>query len=270
MYGSNLKAKVIESVNELEKIASIKFGQKWSVTNMTTVGVTTYERAVRTVWYTSDGRSKTKAYFISVYDNAFSLLESIFVNVSNYILPNAFAASKQFKLIKKLMINIPAANTGLTNIKGSYNDDREFGKWIDQFLKSVNKKVNDAHSRLQNYLITAGLLDPKIRENKKLMKADSTSISPYRLASTPIRIQSAIPPGSSDDEESSGSPPPDALPEIPQRAISLRKSQSQSEPAPIYMHNMEFEGAPSDSDSGEDVNQFMSNLDQKINSPDIF
>lgn len=248
MYNSSLKAKVSELVLELEKISSIKFGQKWSVSNMNVMSDTVSERIMRTTWYTNDGRSRTKAYFISVYDNAFTVLDSVFTNVANYILPNDFPKSKQFKLIKKIMINIVSANTGLTNIKGSYSDDKEFGKWIHSFIKSINKKVTDAHYRLQNYLIAGGLIDPRVRDNVKLMKAESVSLSP---GSAPIDIPGVKIP----------KPTPLPMPIKP-----LKNSSTGAEP--IYMSTMEFEGDPSEDSSGAEpdkkVEHFVENMENVL------
>ena len=255
MYNGVLKAKVGESVSELEKIATIKFGQKWSVTTMNAVNSTPIDKMMRTGWYTSDSRNSTKAYFISVYDNAFALLESIFTNIANYIMPHDFPKSKQFKLIKKLMINITSANTGLHNIKGSYAEDREFGKWIKSFIKSINSKLADSHYRLQNYLIAGGLINPKVRDNQKLMRAESISLSP-RSAPIDIATKQTLEP----------------LIEPPLERKSLKKSTAE----PTFMSVMDFEGAPSDQDEEKDekIEKFVFDidnaLDNNIDSDELF
>jgi hypothetical protein len=249
MYNGVLKNKVGESVSELEKIATIKFGQKWSVSTMNTINATPNDRVLRTLWYTSDSRNSTKAYFISVYDNAFALLESIFTNIANYIMPCDFPKSKQFKLIKKLMINITSANTGLHNIKGSYAEDRDFGKWIKSFIKSINSKLADSHYRLQNYLIAGGLINPKVRDNQKLMRAESISLSPR---SAPIDI-------TPNSTKPTLEPPLD------------RKSLKKSIAEPTFMNVMDFEGAPSDDDEDEQdqkIEKFVLDIDNAIDNND--
>lgn len=247
MYNGVLKTKVGESVGELEKIATIKFGQKWSVSTMNAINSTPIDRVMRTGWYTNDSRNSTKAYFISVYDNAFALLESIFTNIANYIMPHEFPKSKQFKLIKKLMINITSANTGLHNIKGSYAEDREFGKWIKSFIKSINSKLADSHYRLQNYLIAGGLINPKVRDNQKLMRAESISLSP-RSAPIDIGTKNAIEP--------------------PLERKSFKKSTAE----PTFMSVMDFEGAPSDPDDEKDkeekIEKFVLDIDNALDNND--
>jgi hypothetical protein len=259
MYSAPLKSKVRESAEELEKIASIKFGQKWSVTNMAAVCNTMGERITRTVWYTDDGRSKTKAYIVSVYDNVFNLLESVFTNVANYVMPTAFAGSKQFKLIKLLMTGIPAANTGLVNLKGSYSDDKDFSKWVDAYIKSINKRTTDAHARLQNYLILGGLLNPRVRENTGIIRSESFGLA----ISAPIPIGTAFtspigtPPGLVPTINISPRPPSTTAPPPPKRNLSQRSLNSSGGGGggvpgePIYMNMMEFEGVKTESDSDD-------------------
>ena len=154
------------------------------------------------------------------------------------------------------MINITSANTGLHNIKGSYAEDREFGKWIKSFIKSINSKLADSHYRLQNYLIAGGLINPKVRDNQKLMRAESISLSP-RSAPIDIATKQTLEP----------------LIEPPLERKSLKKSTAE----PTFMSVMDFEGAPSDQDEDEKeekIEKFVFDidnaLDNNIDSDELF
>jgi hypothetical protein len=164
MNSQALKKKVNECVADLEKLASIKFGQKWSVTGMAPISQTVSNKVMRACW-SNDSKETTKTYIKTVYENSFMILNSIFDNISNYIPAVDFPKSKLFKQINKLMTHIPSANMGVNNLKGSYSDQEDFTDWISAHIKSVNNKMTNLHRRFQTYLVSGGLIDPSVLKN---------------------------------------------------------------------------------------------------------
>ena len=80
MNSQALKKKVNECVADLEKLASIKFGQKWSVTGMVPISQTVSNKVMRACW-SNDSKETTKTYIKTVFQ--IISLQSIFLN-QNY------------------------------------------------------------------------------------------------------------------------------------------------------------------------------------------
>lgn len=165
MNGSTQKKKVKECIFELNKLSSIKFGQKWSVTNMEPVSSTFSNRALRTL-LTNDSQEVTKTYIDTVYQNAFMILESIISGSANYLRASEFIKTKSFKQVNALITNIPAADTGINNLKGAYPDDNQFHDWVDRKLKLNRKKLNSIHYMLCEYLRKDNLLSNNTMKEK--------------------------------------------------------------------------------------------------------
>lgn len=181
MNSKSLKHKVKECVNDLGKLASVKFGQKWDAAAMKPMEDTYLAKAARNL--NGDSREKTKTYIKILYENTFMLIKTIYTNISEYVPSKDFLKSRACRQIHILITSIQSANIGLNNLKGTYDDDADFTKWIKGHIKESQTKLSDVHTILQAYLISGGLIDPKVIRNKL-----ATSMISAGVSTTPIAI----------------------------------------------------------------------------------
>lgn len=175
MNSKSLKNKVKDCVGELAKLASVKFGQKWDAASMKPMEDTYLAGAARR--WNGDSRDKTKTYIKILYENTFMLINTVYTNISEYVPSKDFLKSRACQQIHVLMTSIQSANIGLNNLKGTYNDDKDFADWINEHIKKSQNKLNDIHTILQAYLMSGGLIDPKVVRNKLAASAASAGVS---------------------------------------------------------------------------------------------